>query len=97
MCKILEKKNIQTEPSNKANDFAQMKPTVNIEKWVSNLSPAQKNCLLSTLLKQTQSNNVHFKKPFSINLSNIALFFISSVIYRKFTTTSSENVTTLPW
>lgn len=97
MCKILEKKNIQTEPSNKANDFAQMKPTVNIEKWVSNLSPAQKNCLLSTLLKQTQSNNVHFKKPFSINLSNIALLFISSVIYRKFTTTSSENVTTLPW
>jgi hypothetical protein len=97
MCKILEKKNIQTEPSNKANDFAQMKPTVNIEKWVSNLSPAQKNCLLSTLLKQTQSNKVHFKKPFSINLSNIALLFISSVIYRKFTTTSSENVTTLPW
>ena len=76
MCKILEKKNIQTEPSNKANDFAQMKPTVNIEKWVSNLSPAQKNCLLSTLLKQTQSNKVYFKKPFSIKLK-----YYSQIIY----------------
>jgi hypothetical protein len=58
MCSILEKKNIQTEP--KANDFTLPKSTVNIEKWVANLSPIQQKFLLSTLLKQTQSKIICF-------------------------------------
>lgn len=57
MCNILGKKNIQTEPS-KVNDIAHPKPTVNIEKWVANLSPVQQSFLLSILLKQSQSKKM---------------------------------------
>ncbi|XP_046457239.1 transmembrane protein 65-like [Daphnia pulex] len=59
--KILGTKKIQTEPSK--TDFAQPKPTVNFEKWVANLSPAQQNSLLSTLLKQTQMSSDNSPPP----------------------------------
>ncbi len=72
-CKILCSKKIQTEPSK--TDFAQPKPTVNFEKWVASLSPAQQNTLLSTLLKQTQS-----KKKYAIQFKGF-FFFIIKVIY----------------